>query len=166
MTLGLVADKIENMTILEIKDPTTRSQICEVILRALPNWFGIEDATRQYIASVARLQTIAAFDGSGQLLGFLSLEYHFGVNAEIHVMGVLPVLHRQGVGRALVEAAIESSRARLAKFLSVKTLSPSREDAAYGKTRQFYEAIGFLKFEEFPNFWRPGNPCLELVLTL
>lgn len=156
----------KTMEIREIKNPKQRSQACEAVLRALPEWFGIEAATLQYIESVKDMQTLAAHDGHGVLVGFLSLTYHFEINAEIYVMGVLPSLHRSGVGGTLVESAKQLARQRSAKFLSVKTLSPIREDKAYKKTREFYEALGFFKFEEFANLWGPDNPCLEMVLSL
>jgi hypothetical protein len=34
---------------VEVTEPTERSQLCESILRELPEWFGIEDATAAYI---------------------------------------------------------------------------------------------------------------------
>src|SRR4029078_9382957 len=89
------------LTIVPVEDPGERSRLAESILRALPEWFGIEQATQSYIREVAELETFAAGDGSGSL----SLKRHTPRGAEIYVMGVLPALHRQGVGAALVDAA-------------------------------------------------------------
>ena len=40
----------------KIKGPLFgQSELCEPILRALPDWFGIEEATRQYVVDMAIL---------------------------------------------------------------------------------------------------------------
>jgi len=48
------------VTIVPVAEPSERSQLAETILRALPQWFGIEQATRSYIRDVAQLQTFEA----------------------------------------------------------------------------------------------------------
>jgi hypothetical protein len=50
--------------------------------------------------------------------------------------------------------------------LQVKTLSPSRSDENYAKTRAFYQAMGFTPLEEFPQIWDENNPCLILIMRL
>ena len=35
-----------------------KAEVCEPILRALPEWFGIEEATRQYIADIEEQDVI------------------------------------------------------------------------------------------------------------
>ena len=45
--------------ILEIQDPAERSRIAAVVLRDLPAWFGIEEATADYIEAAANLTTFA-----------------------------------------------------------------------------------------------------------
>lgn len=47
--------------------------------------------------------------------------------------------------------------------LSVKTLSESRPDEEYDRTRQFYLGIGFIPIEEFKTLWGEHNPCLLLI---
>jgi len=130
------------------------------VLRALPEWFGIEDATTAYIRDVRDLETYAAGD-----TGFLSLKHHNPRAAEIYVMGVVPGEHRGGIGSALLAAAEDALRARGVEYLQVKTLGPSRASRGYAATRRFYEARGFVPLEEFPNLW-PGNPALLLVKRL
>jgi ribosomal protein S18 acetylase RimI-like enzyme len=129
-------------------------------LRALPEWFGIEEATAAYIRAVRELETFAAGEA-----GFLSLKQHNPRAAEIYVMGVLPEQHQRGVGSALLAAAEEALCQRGVEYLQVKTLGPSRESEGYAATRRFYEARGFVPIEEFPALW-PGNPCLLLVKKL
>ena len=147
------------MTVVEIEAPAERSRLAESILRALPEWFGIEEATRAYIEGVASLQTFATDDGAG----FLSLKLHSPRSAEIHVMGVMPERHRDGIGRALVRAAEAWCAANGVEYLQVKTLAPARPDENYARTRAFYEAMGFVPLEVFPELWHPSNPALQLV---
>ena len=63
--------------------------VCEPILRALPSWFGIEEATRHYIDYTEQQPTMVAFDGE-RAVGFLALAEHSTYSAEIYVMAVLP----------------------------------------------------------------------------
>ncbi|NBD36503.1 MAG: GNAT family N-acetyltransferase, partial [Chloroflexi bacterium] len=102
-----------------------QAAVCAPILRALPAWFGIEEATAQYIRDVEEMPTLlAVVHEAGDVVGFLTLNYHTAYAAEIHVMGVLPSMHRRGVGRALVARAEEALRGKGVEYLQVKTLSP------------------------------------------
>ena len=151
---------------IEIQGPLLgQAALCEPILRALPDWFGIEDATRQYVADTAVLPTFLAYQ-STQPVGFLTLKQHTPYAAEIHVMAVLLDWHRHGVGRALLAASEAYLREQNVEFLQVKTLSAKHPDAGYGRTRQFYLAVGFRPLEEFPTLWGEANPCLQLVKKL
>ena len=98
--------------------------------------------------------------------GFIALKQHTPHAVEIHVMGVRPEKHRSGLGRALVTRAEEYARANGARFLTVKTRSPSRPDPGYLKTLAFYRTVGFLPIEEFPTLWNAENPALMLLKAL
>jgi GNAT superfamily N-acetyltransferase len=137
---------------------------CEAVLRALPDWFGIEEAIREYVRDLPGLETIVAIEGN-RLSGFLALKEHNPRAAEIHVMAVRPERHGRGVGRAMVEAAERRLRDRGVEFLQVKTLGPSREHEPYARTRRFYARMGFVPLEE-NRLWGEGNPCLLLVKYL
>lgn len=139
--------------------------ICEPILRSLPEWFGIEEATQHYIQAIETLPTFLALEGDNAL-GFLSIKQHNQHAAEIYVMGITPEAHRQGIGRALVKAAKEYLRGLGVEYLQVKTLSPSREDRHYTRTRRFYLAMDFRPLEEFTNLWGKENPCLQMIIKL
>jgi coenzyme F420-0:L-glutamate ligase / coenzyme F420-1:gamma-L-glutamate ligase len=145
--------------IVEITDPTERSRIAEVVLRDLPDWFGIEEATAAYIKDAATLPTFAVEPD----IGFLCVKQHTVRAAELYVMGVRREHHRRGIGRALVEAAESWCRAHGIRYLHVKTLGPSRPDREYDATRAFYEAMGFVPLEELHGFWDEENPALVLV---
>ena len=140
----------------------------EPILRALPQWFGIEDATQMYIRAAGDHPMIVAVDTERANLpiGFLTLLRHSAAAAEVYAMGVLPEYHRRGVGRALTDAAERRLRAMGVTFLQVKTLSDKHPDPGYQKTRAFYLARGFRLLEEFPDLWGPHNPCWQLVKVL
>lgn len=138
--------------------------ICERILRALPGWFGIEEAIVQYLKDVVVMETVVA-EVSGAPVGFLTLNRHNDHSAEIHVIGVLPEHHGRGIGRTLVEHAERTLRDRGVAYLQVKTLGPSRPDPEYERTRGFYEHVGFHALEE-TNLWGDVNPCLIYVKHL
>lgn len=151
------------MTIREITED--KAIICEEILRSLPEWFGIEDSLRKYVED-ARSRPMLVSEESGAVAGFLTLTMHNEFTAEIHVMGVRKKHHRKGVGRGLVEYAVSYLSKRNYEFLTVKTLSPSRECPEYERTRQFYLALGFRPLEEFKTLWGKENPCLFLARHL
>jgi len=136
--------------------------VCETILRALPEWFGIEEATAQYIRDVDGLPTFVA-DVDGRAVGFMTVKQHFPQAAELYVLGVLQEMHRRGVGRALLARVEAYLREQGVEYLQVKTLSASHPDPGYAKTRAFYEAMGFRPLEEFKTFWDEANPCLLMV---
>ena len=149
----------------EVESPAERSRICATILRALPEWFGIESAIEHYVAEVRALPTLAA-GSADEPAGFRSLKQHSPYAAEIYVMGVLREHHRAGIGTALVVRAEELLRTRDVEYLQVKTLAPANPSPNYARTRKFYEAIGFRPLEVFPTLWDEHNPCLLLVKRL
>jgi len=169
---------------------------CAAVLRALPDWFGIEASIVQYVEDVDDLPTFVAEEngveepdrtrgsgageaadrsaGSGdtsvgpcaRVLGLLAVAVHSAHAAEIHVVGVLPHRHRAGVGSALLAAAEGWLREQGVRYLTVKTLSGTHPDAGYAGTRAFYEAAGFVPLLELPALWGPDNPCLVMLKTL
>jgi len=151
------------MMIEELSEDKTR--ICEDILRSLPEWFGIEEAVKNYIEEVRARPMFVAVE-KGMTAGFLSLTVNNKFTGEIHVMGVKREFHRRGVGKDLVAHAETYLSERGFKFLTVKTLSPSRESSEYEKTRKFYLALGFVPLEEFKTLWGEANPCLFLAKAI
>jgi coenzyme F420-0:L-glutamate ligase / coenzyme F420-1:gamma-L-glutamate ligase len=145
--------------VVEIADPAERRRIAEAVLRDLPEWFGIEEATAAYIAAAATLPTFAVEPE----LGFVCVKQHTPRAAELYVMGVRATHHRQGIGRKLVAAAESWCRSRAVRYLQVKTLGPSRSSRGFAATRAFYEAMGFVALEELHGLWDKENPALILV---
>jgi ribosomal protein S18 acetylase RimI-like enzyme len=136
----------------------------ERILRALPDWFGIESALLEYVHQSSLLPSLLAMSG-GQVVGVLLLEHHTPFSSEIHLVAVDPAHRRQGVGRALVGEAEQVVRERGAEFFQVNTLGPSRPHAGYEETRRFYRALGFRPIVEILDYW-PENPMLIQVKHL
>lgn len=137
---------------------------CEHILRALPQWFGIEASLLQYVANLSRLDAYVA-EASGDLTGFVAVRTHNPLSAEIDVIAVRPEDHGRGIGRALIEYVQRELRSRAIEFLQVKTLGPTRPDEHYERTRGFYGHLGFRPLEE-NDLWGDVNPCLIMVKHL
>ncbi|MFO7572612.1 MAG: GNAT family N-acetyltransferase [Gaiellaceae bacterium] len=148
------------MRVAEVEVPSERSRLCEIVLRDLPEWFGIEEATAGYIREVAELPTFGIGNDA-----FLSLKLHTPRAAEVYAMGVRRERHGQGLGTELLRVAERYLRAGGYEYLQVKTLGPSRPDEGYERTRRFYEARGFIPLEEIDGLWG-ANPCLLLVKRL
>ena len=149
-------------------------QTVERLLRALPQWFGIESSNAAYVEVARRLPACLAWpatapsgpDSDRGAAGVLLLERHFPGAAEICLLAVDPAYHRQGAGRALVAAAEAGLVADGVEFLQVKTLGPSNPDEGYQGTRKFYAAVGFTPLEELHGVWDPENPCLIMIKHL
>jgi GNAT superfamily N-acetyltransferase len=142
-----------------------RGRICDEMLRSLPRWFGIESAIRQYVSDVERMTTFVACIEE-RPVGLASLYLHNEYTAELHVIAVHPEFHRKGIGRLLMKALESHLKPLNYEFLSVKTLSPSRSNMEYEKTRTFYAAMGFRPVEEFKTLWGEANPCLLMIKAL
>jgi len=138
---------------------------CESVLRALPDWFGIEDSIVAYVETMQNYPILKALKGD-DIIGFASVKKHNASAAEIYVMAVLPAYHRLGIGREIMSAVETRLRAVNIEFLQVKTLDASRENEAYTKTRLFYTKQGFTPLEVFPDLWDKNNPCVQMVKAL
>jgi GNAT superfamily N-acetyltransferase len=131
-----------DVLIVREEDPAARRRILEGLTARLPLWFAQPDSNRHYAEQAEVLEAwTARLDG--RALGLLLLERHSDASAEICWLGVDPDHHRQGVGRALIEAAESGSRQQGLKYLFVMTLHPEDPYEPYQRTRAFYERQGF-----------------------
>jgi ribosomal protein S18 acetylase RimI-like enzyme len=151
---------------IEVRDDGHWPADVERILATLPDWFGIEESNRAYVADAAHLPSWAAVDRAGEVVGVCLVRRHNDLAAEIDLLAVLPELHRRGVGRRLVDAVVERMKDDGVRLLQVKTFGPSGESEEYERTRAFYAALGFLPLEERTDIWDADNPCLISVKPL
>lgn len=139
-----------------------KGELCRDILEALPAWFGIPEAREEYVREVEAMPMVAVH-ADGRAVGFVALKHHFEHTVEVFVMGVRPEHHRQGFGRRLIQAVERHALQNGQHIITVKTLSPARENEEYAQTRAFYSALGFVAVEEFPTLWGEANPCLFMA---
>jgi ribosomal protein S18 acetylase RimI-like enzyme len=153
------------MVMLEIQiitSPEEKAKTCNGILRALPDWFGVDASIVDYVTQVQSMPFFTVSAGNVPA-GFVAVKIHNAHTAEICVMGVLSEYHRQGIGKMLVAACENYCRENNMEFLTVKTLAESSNWPPYEKTRKFYLSVGFKPLEVFPTLWNEANPCLFMV---
>ena len=153
------------MNIKEIHSKSEKIEISTRILKSLPNWFGIPESTKEYINESSNLPFFTMFNEEDPV-AFISIKENNKYTAEIYVMGVHPNYQRQGIGRALINKAIEFLKEGGYEFLQVKTLDESHPDIYYARTREFYLSLGFKPLESIPELWGEDNPCLIMVQHL
>lgn len=152
------------MTIRKIACDEQKREIARKILEALPEWFGIPEATEEYITGSRGMPFFCAFDGETPV-GFLYLKETGRHTAELACMGVRKEYHRRGIGRQLFEAAREEAGKSGYCFMQVKTVQMGRYEI-YDRSNRFYLALGFKEFEVFPTLWDECNPCQIYVMQV
>ena len=138
---------------------------CREILSLLPTWFGIPESNEDYVRSADAHPGVLA-DVGDEVVGITTVKQHSPYAAEVHLMAVKPAFHRHGIGQLMLRRVEDLLAADGVEFLQVKTLSASRPDEGYAKTRAFWLACGFRPLEEFPTLWDPSNPALQLIKTV
>lgn len=152
------------MTIQRIDNNVSKASIARAILEALPDWFGIPEATEEYIADSKDRPFFCAFDGENPV-GFLYLKETGRHTVELAVMGVRQEYHRQGVGSMLFAQAKQEAVRLGYSFIQVKTVQMGRY-AIYDDTNRFYLSLGFKELEVFPTLWDACNPCQIYIMAI
>ena len=147
-----------------IECDNTREVIARTILESLPDWFGIPEATEEYIADSKRRPFFCAY-ADDVPVGFLYLKETGRHTVELAVMGVLKEYHRQGVGRMLFAEAKNEAKQLGYSFIQVKTVQMGRYDI-YDDTNRFYLSLGFKELEVFPTLWDECNPCQIYIMAI
>src|SRR5262245_55590499 len=111
-------------------DGAAKASVCAAITAELPMWFGRPEANAHYVRNIVDRDVFAA-RLDGHIHGLIALENHFAVTCNIWWLGVSPSVHRRGLGRALVERAVEHARARGCHRLALETMSPRANSAEY-----------------------------------
>ncbi len=155
---------MSQVAVIELASPPEAPALVEPILRSVPEWFGIESATRAYIEAAGAMPTWVARAG-GAVVGFATIREHNARAAEIHCIAVRQDWHGRGVGTAMVGRVEAWLKGRGVEYLQVKTMGPSRPSREYALTARFYERVGFVPLEELLGFWN-GLPALVLVKRL
>ena len=150
--------------VLTIKDSDEKRAIARAVLEDLTEWFEIEESREGYIHDCTDWTFLEAKDDD-RIMGFLCLKETGRATVELAVMGVMKKYHRNGVGRELVEKAIEVARADGYEFMQVKTVKMGMYED-YDRTNLFYISCGFKEFEVFPLLWDESNPCQIYVMSL
>ncbi len=152
------------MIIKQIESDTDKKSIARTILEALPDWFGIPEATEEYIADSKSKPFFCAYDGDTPV-GFLYLKETGRHTVELAVMGVLKEYHRHGVGRSLFLKAKAEARRLGYSFIQVKTVQMGKY-TIYDNTNCFYISLGFKELEVFPTLWDECNPCQIYIMAI
>ena len=142
-----------------------REKECEAILRSLPEWFGIEDSLQMYARDSGTLPTFA-FTEEDKLVGFISLVQHFPESWEVHCIAVHARRRNTGIGSHLLKYSENWLSSQGVKYIQIKTVADSVDDANYAQTREFYLRKGYTPVEVFPTIWHPGCPALQLIKKL
>ena len=114
---------IGDIEVLSGRDPES----VERILRSLPEWFGIEDAIRSYVADAGSAESHLAMR-DGEVIGVALVQERFSRSAELTLIAVHADHRHRGAGFALVEAVASSLARRGFAVLEVHTVGPSYED--------------------------------------
>jgi GNAT superfamily N-acetyltransferase len=137
-----------------------------MILEGLPEWFGIPEAINGYVEDAAspEFRSVVAREGD-RTVGIALVARHFRESAEVHLIAVARDYRGRGVGKSLIGRIFEDLTEDGCQLLSVHTVGPSFEDAAYEATRAFYRSVGFIPLEEHHGLdW--SGPTLILVRPL
>ena len=152
------------MKISRITDGEQKERIARGILEALTDWFEVSETREAYIRE-SRDQIFFEAEQEGQTIGFLCLKETSRCTVELAVMGVRKENHRQGAGKALVQAAKLYAATAGYDFMQVKTVQMGHYED-YDRTNRFYLEVGFKELEVFPAYWDEANPCQLYVLSL
>ena len=150
--------------VVEITDSKEKQAIARKVLEALTDWFGIKESREEYISGCANWKFFAAKEDD-EAVGFLCLKETGKATVELAVMGVLKDYHRIGIGRQLVEKAIETARSQGYEFMQVKTVKMGMYED-YDRTNFFYISCGFKELEVFPLLLDEANPCQIYIMSL
>lgn len=152
------------MIIKQIESDADKGSIAGTILESLPDWFGIPEATEEYIADSKDRPFFCAYTEDTPI-GFLYLKETGRHTVELAVMGVLKQYHRQGIGRKLFMEAKNEAKRLGYSFVQVKTVQMGRYDI-YDDTNRFYLSLGFKELEVFPTLWDECNPCQIYIMAI
>lgn len=150
------------MKIIEIKESKVKQEIARKILRDLPEWFGIDESTKEYIEKVAQYTFIAAYVDN-EVAGFYSLRRENKDTLDMYVLGVLKKYHNTGIGTRLQEYVNDYAMLKKYTYMMVITLAEKANNFEYSLTRKFYLKMGFRDFYQNDKIFDSYNPAQILI---
>lgn len=143
---------------------------CVHVVAALPDHFtpDTHDEVRVGVAKHPAWVALAEADTDAEVVGFVLVERRYPTTAEITFAAVRPETHRQGIGTALVDAALSALAQDGVVVVEAKTLDAAADYEPYVATRAFWERCGFHQIDcidPLPG-WQPGNPSAIYVAAL
>ena len=147
-----------------IFQPEEKAMITRTILHDLPAWFGIQEATDNYIKE-SQTMPFFAYEINQTAVGFISLKETSPYTIEIYCMGVLKAYHHKGIGKALMRATEDYAVSKGYHYMQVKTVESGHYEN-YDQTAQFYRRVGFKELEIFKTLWDERNPCQIFIKCL
>ncbi|MEK6734213.1 MAG: GNAT family N-acetyltransferase, partial [Pseudomonadota bacterium] len=131
------------MIIFETVIADVAENLCRQITASLPEYFGLPEVNEHYAQGVKKYINLAA-KINDQYVGLISLEFPYPNSCNIYWMAILPEYMSQGIGTKLIDEACSIAKDKLAKTITVETLSPKNADENYLKTYHFYLRQGFI----------------------
>jgi ribosomal protein S18 acetylase RimI-like enzyme len=127
------------------------AEACDAVVLSLPYHFGHEGGRAECARAVRTQEGLVAVE-EGEVVGFLTLRRHDPRSAEITWMAVRADRRRRGIGRSLIERAVDDLSREGVELLSLLTVAESepeeRDSDNYADTRAFYRAVGFVPLRE------------------
>jgi GNAT superfamily N-acetyltransferase len=148
------------INIERINKSNEKREQCTRLAAELPKWFGRPEANAMYSHKITAHECYSV-KSNGNLAGLIALDFRIAATCNVWWLAVSPQFHRQGVGRALIERALNEARGRRCSHMAVETVSSKAENLEYELTRRFYLALGFKPFVEFEP--EPGDYMMWMV---
>jgi len=163
--LSLSRKEISNLTEVRKFGPEDLTSVVEIASALHPKWF-TTDALKE-ISSNVQTQNSFVATSDRKIVGFASyLSSKAEKSAELTWIGVLPDLHKRGIGRMLVDAIENAAAKEGGEVLEVCTVAETVEYEPYAQTRCFYHALGFRDVRVEVRGFPSGDDKLVLRKTL
>src|SRR5688572_14612027 len=137
-------EKLQPETMIRALVEADYSEVMEVVA-GLPDWFDDTAITISIPIDIRHQHGFVA-ERHGKVVGFITLYVAEG-KLNIGWLGVRPDLHRQGIGRLLLDKAEEVARQLGVLVLALYTLGDGVDYEPYERTRRFYFANGFQVYQ-------------------
>lgn len=154
------------MKIIFETDNKVKQDNCRKVLLDLPEWFGIDEATKEYIDTVVKYPFLTAYSDDNEVMGFYSIREENSDTLDMYVLGVKKKYHNQGIGTALQNYVYNYAKEKGYKYLLVLTLSKSHSDKGYALTRDFYHKNEFVDIYESDKIWDKSNPTQLMIRAI